>query len=162
MVRGPSRDVTRDDVLSVMQSEGENRRPWTASDLAEHLPCSSDTVYNRLRELETLGHIQTKKVGARARIWWIPDTETTPELPDTSDWQSDIDPVLVNAMQSRTDSAESWTTAELEHETGHGQDTIYNRLRVLEERGHVKSAKAGSRARVWWLPGAAPSAELEA
>lgn len=162
MARGPSRGVTRKDVLEAMQSRGEPRRPWTASDLADDLPCSPDTVYNRLRELETLGHIKTKKVGAHARIWWIPETDNGPEVPADLGTLSEKNRTLVNAMASRSDYAEAWTTSELSEVTPHDQDSIYNYLRSLEDDGHVRSAKAGSRARVWWLPGAAPSAELEA
>lgn len=135
-----------------MQSAGDPRRPWTANALAEELPCSADTVYNRLRELETLGHIKTKKVGSRARIWWLPDTENKTFIPDTDEFGSSVDTNVINAMATRSDPAEGWTTGELAEKTPHSQDSIYNRLRVLQEKGYVESEKVGSRARVWWLP----------
>lgn len=149
MGRGPDRNVTREDVIEQMRSRSDPRCPWTASDLADELPCSSDTVYNRLRELETLGRIRTKKVGARARIWWVPRTDVTPAQPNIAA-TSAIDSAVMDAMARRDDAAEPWTTSELEAETGHGSDSIYNRLRELQKRGFVDSAKAGSRARVWW------------
>lgn len=142
-----------------MESEGRPRQPWTASGLAEVLPCSSDTIYNRLRELETIGKIETKKVGARARIWWVANTETVAPAPDTSEFRSAIDEGVIEAMASRPDQNEAWTTGELEGITEYDQDSIYNRLRELQDDGYVDSLKVGARARVWWI---AASRTLEA
>lgn len=162
MARGPSRDVTRRDVYTTMRDSGESRRPWTTSALAKKLPCSSDTVYNRLRELQTLGEVETKKVGSRARIWWIPENDIAPDIPDTSTLTSTVDRAIIEAMASRSDYGEAWTTTELEDTTGHDRDTIYKRLRDLEADNHVQSEKVGGRARVWWLPGTRTEATLDA
>jgi len=147
MARGPSRTVTREDVYDVMTARpGE---PLTSKELAEELPVSSDTVYNRLRELETQERISTKKVGGRARIWWVPDTATY----DTSKLNADglKQRQIIDAMASRSDAGDAWTTAELSEVTPHSSDNLYHYLREMEEQGKVESKSVGARAKVWWL-----------
>lgn len=63
-----------------MRQRADMREPWTSKEIAEHLPCSADTVYNRLRELHSQGKVRTKKVGSRARVWWLP-----PSMDEQSD-----------------------------------------------------------------------------
>lgn len=152
MVRGPDREVTREDVYETMQTRGIPREPWTASGLAEHLPCSSDTVYNRLRELETQERIKTKKVGAKARIWWIPDTETALRFNgELSLPNGNRDAPIMDVMTSRRDANEPWTTSEIADEiAGETPDTVYHRVRELQDEEFINSKQVGSRARVWW------------
>lgn len=151
MGRGPDREVTRSDVLDAMRSRSDPRHPWTASELQDEIGCSSGTVYNRLRELDTQGRIETKKVGARARIWWIPNTDATIDTGDTERVTPGLDTELLETMASRVDVCEPWTTSELEDTTGRDKNTIYNHLRELEDSGYVASTKVGARARVWWV-----------
>lgn len=78
MSKGPDRAVTRDDVVEHMLSRPDTREPWTASEVAEDLDVSRRVAFDRLHELKSLDRIDTKKVGANARVWWIPadaDTE---------------------------------------------------------------------------------------
>ena len=154
MVRGPDREVTRKAVKEVMVERGSSSEPWTSSELAEILGCSSDTVYHRLRELETLDEIRTKKVGARARIWWIPNTDARVTVDDN------YYPEEQDIMASRDDKAEPWTTSEIADRHPHkDRDQIYHVLRYLDGRGAITSKSVGSRARVWWIP---PEDENEA
>ena len=46
--------------------------PLTTSEVAAALDCSRRTAYNRLDRLADRGHVATKKVGARGRVWWRP------------------------------------------------------------------------------------------
>lgn len=146
MTRGPNRTTKRSDVYDVMGSR--TKEPWTTKELANELPVGTDTTYKRLRELETLDKIKTKKVGARARIWWIP----TP-MEDTGAAErvtGERETVVMNAMTGRDDASNAWTTSELEDETGVDSDTLYHVLRGMEDDGVIASKKVGSRARVWW------------
>lgn len=72
MSKGPDRDVTRADVLDLLESRTNCREPWTSTEVAEELDASRRPVFNRLRELVELDEVATKQVGANARIWWIP------------------------------------------------------------------------------------------
>lgn len=73
---GPSREVTRDDVLEMMT--GRSSKEWSVEELARDIGCSNSTVYNRLRELYTLGEIDTRKNGQN-RYWWVAGTKTEVE-----------------------------------------------------------------------------------
>lgn len=67
---GPEREVRRNDVFEQMLRRDDPREPWTVGELARALNCAESTVYNRLRELKTQGRVDTKEVGASARVWW--------------------------------------------------------------------------------------------
>lgn len=71
MSRGPNREFTRSDVIATMRTRGDSREPWTSNEVATELGCSRDIAYNRLRELNELGSVRTKKVSSRGRVWWL-------------------------------------------------------------------------------------------
>ncbi len=147
MTRGPSRTVTRQDIYDVMlDRSGE---PYSASELAESLPVSKDTVYNRLRELETLERIKTKKVGGRARIWWIPVDAVYSK--DVTTGQNTKEGRILEQMASRSDPGDAWTTSELADKLGESANNLYHYMRDLENAGKVRSKRVGARAKVWWL-----------
>jgi DNA-binding Lrp family transcriptional regulator len=61
------------DILQALQ---EHREPVaTASEVAEVLGVSSETVRRRLTTLHEADRVGRKKVGARAVVWWV-DEET--------------------------------------------------------------------------------------
>lgn len=60
------------DVLDVFRDRGHE--PLTATEVAGTLDCNRKTAYNKLRELADDDRIATKKVGARGRVWWVPDS----------------------------------------------------------------------------------------
>lgn len=71
--KGPKRQYRRQDVLDVMTNgHADDREPWTSSEIADQMGCSRDVAYDRLRELHTLDEVETKEIGARGRVWWIP------------------------------------------------------------------------------------------
>jgi predicted ArsR family transcriptional regulator len=43
----------------------------TTSELAGKLPYGQDGVRRRLKELQERGAVKSRKVGARATVWWI-------------------------------------------------------------------------------------------
>lgn len=158
MVRGPSRDVTRQDVLDTMAEIGVSREPFTSRDLAEHLPVSKDTVYNRLRELLELDEINSAKVGARARVWWrASDVDTKPPALPMGEF-SGRDSRVLGAMQEATRDGAAITSSVIESKTGIDSNIVYKRLNELAEQGWVNSKKVGANARVWWLPSDPPIA----
>ncbi len=58
--------------LSVFEEREDAARPLTASDVMEALDCSRRTAHNKLNELVDRGRLETRKVGARGRVWWVP------------------------------------------------------------------------------------------
>lgn len=65
------------DLNEVLLAEFEDAfpEPLTAVGLSEQFGCSSSTINDHLWELNGQGKLASKKVGARARIWWKPETE---------------------------------------------------------------------------------------
>ena len=64
--------------LTVFEDRSDHGRPLTADDVMDALECSRRTAHNKLNELVDRGALETRKVGARGRVWWIP-IETPPE-----------------------------------------------------------------------------------
>jgi DNA-binding Lrp family transcriptional regulator len=59
-------------VLSVFEERSDRARPVTASDVMEAVGCSRRTAHNKLNELVEEGVLETRKVGSRSRVWWVP------------------------------------------------------------------------------------------
>lgn len=128
--------------------------PETGSTIAKSLDVDvhQDTVVNRLKELQQLGKIETKKVGPRSRAWWIPspDTTVTPDMISDSMFRSGKDPGILRVLiRTLNDDTEPITSGEIAEQVEDSRDIIYNRLVTLEERGWVESLKTGSTSMVW-------------
>ncbi|MDS0284617.1 GAF domain-containing protein [Haloarcula onubensis] len=57
------------ETLAVFDGPGRDA-PLTTSEVADELPVSRRSAYERLMRLADSGLLETKKVGAKARIWW--------------------------------------------------------------------------------------------
>lgn len=70
---GPEREHKRADVLDALRDtfDDDQWEPFTSKEIAEEMGCSRRIAYGRLRELHELGDVETKKVGARGRVWWL-------------------------------------------------------------------------------------------
>jgi hypothetical protein len=60
------------DALEAFDERDDLGRPLTADDVMETLDCSRRTAHNKLNELVDEGVLETRKIGARARVWWVP------------------------------------------------------------------------------------------
>ncbi|WP_459192304.1 PAS domain S-box protein [Halosimplex sp. J119] len=67
------------DALDVFAAVDTPATPLTTSEVAEELDCARRTAYGKLETLADRGDIETKKVGARARVWWRPAEQTGSE-----------------------------------------------------------------------------------
>ncbi|MFB6195522.1 MAG: ArsR family transcriptional regulator [Haloplanus sp.] len=59
-------------VLDVFDDRDDRARPLTANDVMAALDCSRRTAHNKLSVLVDRGRLETRKVGARSRVWWVP------------------------------------------------------------------------------------------
>ncbi|WP_135851512.1 bacterio-opsin activator domain-containing protein [Halorussus salinus] len=66
------------DALAVFDCADSPSMPYTTSEVADELDCSRRTAYNRLERLVERGDLETKKVGARGRVWWRPPDAAAP------------------------------------------------------------------------------------
>ena len=62
-------------VLDVFDTLGSPGIPLTTTEVADEFECTDRTIYNKLDALVDEGAIETKKVGARGRVWWRPPPE---------------------------------------------------------------------------------------
>jgi PAS domain S-box-containing protein len=62
---------TLSETLSLFEEGGE---PLTTTDVAEQVDLGRRSTYERLDRLVNCGRLETKKVGANARVWWRPQT----------------------------------------------------------------------------------------
>ena len=60
-------------VMDVFDARDDAARPVTASDVVEELGIARRTAHNKLNALVERGTLDTRKIGARGRVWWIPD-----------------------------------------------------------------------------------------
>ena len=60
--------------LEAFEQRDDQGRPLTAADVMDHLGCARRTAHNKLNALVEEGSLETRKVGARGRVWWVPMT----------------------------------------------------------------------------------------
>ncbi|WP_312909470.1 PAS domain-containing protein [Natronosalvus caseinilyticus] len=77
----PLTDSLRE-TLAVFDGSGE---PWTTPEVAAALDLGRRSTYARLERLVERDHLETKKVGANARVWWRPTRPSATDEPPM-DW----------------------------------------------------------------------------
>ncbi|WP_277555247.1 bacterio-opsin activator domain-containing protein [Halobaculum limi] len=60
-------------------------QPLTTTEIAANLGVGRRGTYDRLRRLEAVGRIESKKVGSGGRVWWRPVADEDDERPDTDE-----------------------------------------------------------------------------
>lgn len=77
MTNGPGRKpkVTNDEILDVFRSSSDP--VLTTSEVASEFDITHRGVRDRLEQLEDNGLLESKKVGAKAIVWWDPEHTTT-------------------------------------------------------------------------------------
>ena len=65
------------EVHDAVEARGSVGTPVTTPEVSESFECSDRTIYNRLETLVDNDILQTKKVGARGRVWWQPTEKDT-------------------------------------------------------------------------------------
>lgn len=53
--------------------------PLTAPELTERVDMPRTSVHYRLDKLEDDDRVETKKTGARGRVYWLPESDDAPE-----------------------------------------------------------------------------------
>jgi len=67
--------IPPEDVLDIFDALEDTARPLTASDVIDELGIARRTAHNKLNRLVERGELETRKVGARGRVWWVPHTD---------------------------------------------------------------------------------------
>jgi len=89
------------ETMAVFEQRSDAHEPLTTPEVAAALDAERRTVYKRLERLVTRGDLETKQVGANARVWWrpvdspsLPETtgnERTPSDPEDEAWPGDTE-----------------------------------------------------------------------
>jgi hypothetical protein len=64
--------ITLSDVEAVFEARHDVAEPLTASEIGDELNCTRRTALTKLDRLLENGTVESKKVGGRARVWWLP------------------------------------------------------------------------------------------
>jgi predicted ArsR family transcriptional regulator len=77
MSDGPGRtpDISDEEILDVFRSSSEP--VLSTSEVAANFEITHRGVRDRLEKLEEKGVLESKKVGARAIVWWDPEHTST-------------------------------------------------------------------------------------
>jgi predicted ArsR family transcriptional regulator len=77
MSDGPGRrpEITDEEILAVFRSSADP--VLTTGEVASEFEITHRGVRDRLEKLEEKGVLESKKVGARALVWWDPEHTTT-------------------------------------------------------------------------------------
>jgi predicted ArsR family transcriptional regulator len=77
MSDGPGRtpEITDDEILAVFRST--SNPVLTTAEVASEFDLTHRGIRDRLEKLEKEGTLESKKVGARAIVWWDPEHTTT-------------------------------------------------------------------------------------
>jgi hypothetical protein len=82
-------------VMDVFDDREDTARPVTATDVVDELGIARRTAHNKLNALVERGTLDTRKVGARGRVWWIPDRGESDTL-NTEELRGDPDTTLAD------------------------------------------------------------------
>lgn len=89
--------ITLSDVEAEFHARSDVAEPLTASEISEELNCTRRTVLTKLNALQEEDAVKSKKVGGRARVWWVPvgreelesTADTEPQEPVETETESD-------------------------------------------------------------------------
>lgn len=79
---GPPPATTLEDTLAVFEELEHPFTPLTAPEVAEELGCTRRTAFDKLQALAERGDLNSKKTGARSRVWWRSDPSGQPPAAD--------------------------------------------------------------------------------
>lgn len=120
--------IDPDTVIDVFDAREDLARPVTAGDVVDELGIARRTAHNKLNALVERGELETRKIGARGRVWWraIPARESdefnADELQgDPSTTLADTDTentARAGGVGDGTETPDKETNAESDHTRG--------------------------------------------
>jgi len=102
--------IAPESILEVFEARDDRARPITATDVVEELGIARRTAHNKLEILVERGEIETRKVGARGRVWWTPIRDA--DALDTSDLQGNPNNTIDELDASDSDATVGRDAAE--------------------------------------------------
>ena len=84
---GSGRQPSVEDVRRVFTEVSDPGEPLATSDIAQQVNCDRQTADALLQKLNESGDIESKRIGAQARVWWRPPSVTDSESDRTAESQ---------------------------------------------------------------------------
>jgi PAS domain S-box-containing protein len=129
----------------------ESGAPQTTTEVADRLDLGRRATYGRLERLAEKGRLETKKVGANARVWWRPATNSgtaSPEWPAAAESlvEDVLDEVEVGIFVLDENFDVAWLNGATERYFGldRGHALGRNKRRLVDE--HIAALVEDSRA----------------
>lgn len=72
---GRNREISDEEILTAFRSSSDP--VLTTSEVSSQFDITHRGVRERLEKLEEGGSLKSKKVGAKAKVWWDPEHTTT-------------------------------------------------------------------------------------
>ena len=92
--------------LEAFEQREDLGRPLTAADVMDALDCSRRTAHNKLNALVDDGRLETRKIGSRGRVWWVPIPAAEPDRVIADATRVNDDAGLVDDVRRAVESAE--------------------------------------------------------
>jgi len=70
---GPNPSVPDDEILSLFRDTSDP--VLSTAEVAEQIPLARRSVYDRLVSLREKEEVESKEIGGRNTVWWIPTNE---------------------------------------------------------------------------------------
>jgi PAS domain S-box-containing protein len=125
-------------VLEAVKKLAPTGAPVTTTEVAAKFDCTARTVYNKLELLVDEGALETKKVGARGRVWWRASEQSSVDSPDAPRADSSAS---LSRLRERQDE---FNTAVESPSREHLYNVIFNQtfqfIGVLEPDGTIIDA----------------------
>jgi PAS domain S-box-containing protein len=113
------------EVCAVFEQTGETGEPLTTQEVTDGLDCTRRTAYNRLQRLVGQGVLDTKKVGARGRIWWQVSPDTSRDGYEVTNGETGtVDTARETQFESLVDAVSEYAIFSLDSD---GRITTWNR-----------------------------------
>jgi len=132
------------ETLSVFESTGGPGEPLTTQEVTDRLDVSRRSCYDRLTRLSERGRLETKKVGARGRVWWQPPAPAVVDGQRPSESGTEPRPVDVAEGTKAGDAERQAIGARREQFRALVDATEEYAIFMLDPAGHVRT----------WNPGA--------
>jgi len=135
--------ITPSDVEALFGERDDVAEPLTASEISEELNCTRRTALTKLNALQENDAVESKKVGGRARVWWVPVERE--ELQTTADVEPQ-EPVETETSDVGTQRREA--TEELFYDIGlpgDGENLKARREALRDIHEYLKEHGSGQR-----------------
>ncbi|MDR5657747.1 hypothetical protein RH831_11230 [Halodesulfurarchaeum sp. HSR-GB] len=105
--------IPAEEILQAFTDREDRARPLTAGDIVDELGIARRTAHNKLNILVEREELETRKVGARGRVWWVPidvddsSRERREEPVDRTPSRSDPEPTAETPRDSTPDNRDA-------------------------------------------------------